>query len=146
MTYSLRGQMLRTETDPSPQGVSLCPAYHVPGRTPHQWRLVAALNKVTQGVQFPLKYKCGCEQTISTDAAFMGRQQILPRSEAGPGWEGKGGQKRWALSSSHQPLQALSVAVISHPSARLGSSSTDGSHIVSGRGKYPQAPSSMWPL
>ena len=117
--------MLRTKTSSQPTGSILCPAYHVPGRTPHQRHLVAVLNKVTQGIQFPLKYKCGCEETISTDAAFMGRQWILPRSEAGPGWEGKGGQKWWLLSSSHQLLQALSAAVTSHTSARLGSSSTD---------------------
>lgn len=86
---------------------------------------------------FP-EIQCGCEQTISTDAAFMGRQQDPTKVRGRTRMGGKGGQAV-GYSFLTSPW-SLSVAVISHPSARLGSSSTDGSHIVSGRGKYPQAP------
>lgn len=63
-------------------GASLCPAYHVPRGIPHQWHLVAALNKVTQAIQFSLKSRCGCEEVIGIDAASRGT--VSPLSHKAP--------------------------------------------------------------
>lgn len=69
LTHSPRGNCQGQKQDPSPRGASLCPAYHVPGRTPHQWQLAAALDKVIKSIQFSLKSRCGCEEATGTDAA-----------------------------------------------------------------------------
>jgi len=47
----------------------LCPAYHVPAWTLHQWHQAAALKKVIKNIQFSLQRRCGCEEATGTDAA-----------------------------------------------------------------------------
>ena len=59
---------------PVPCGASLCPAYLV---SPHQRHLVAALNKVAQGIQFTLKGTSGCQQDVGGDAVSQGWWPLL---------------------------------------------------------------------
>ena len=69
LTHSPGGNCQGQKQDPSPRGASLCPAYHVPGRTRHQWQLAAVLGNVTKSIQFSLKSRCGSEEATGTDAA-----------------------------------------------------------------------------